>query len=351
MDRPRRTVRQPIKPPQTVAPEPIARPTKRRLPTPDPADYLKTLLESSKSDLVSLDMNDIINANTWGMLSEDGRARLRSLLPPTVFSDYRETLGEDHPATKDTEPKAGSCSKGEDANATLTELNLSVFTDPHFLAAARTFQDHLYLGWFTDAHAEKVRQFQEGVMKGTMSAPWKDEIWERDNVALVAVEPDIEAVSSARAGGASQVKLFTLAKKGIIRVGDVIAYKRAFATSEVVEKDVIVQSVHPKTYALTVLTQPGAVKYLPSHLLTEPPEEPSAPTLSMTITSPSMLETGLLDTDGRMEKARRPNGNAWKSFTVWRWRGGGNWRAEDDRGGRENHGTLFYLRGSYYHEM
>ena len=36
------------------------------------------------------------------------------------------------------------------------------------------------------------------------------------------------------------MKLYTLVKKGIIRVGDVIAYKRAFATSEVVEKDIIV---------------------------------------------------------------------------------------------------------------
>jgi hypothetical protein len=166
--------------------------------------------------------------------------------------------------------------------------------------------------------------------------------------------------------------LYTLVKRGIIRIGDVIAYKRTFATSEVIEKDIIVsfhfmpcllfylqnpqvQSIHPKTYALTILTQPGPVKYLPPHLLTDPPEDPSAPTLSMTITSPSMLETGLLDTDGQMERARRPNGNAWKCFTVWRWRGGdtggGNWRAGDERGGRENHGTLFYLRGSYYHEM
>jgi len=191
-----------------------------------------------------------------------------------------------------------------------------------------------------------------------MAAPWKDEVWERDNPALEAIELDVApsaSLSVGRAGGASEVKLYTLAKKGIIRVGDVIAYKRTFATSEVVEKDVIVQSIHPKTYALTILTQPGPVKYLPPHLLADPPEEPDAPTLSMTITSPTMLETGLLDTDDRMERARRPNGNAWKCFTVWRWRrgdaGGGNWREGDERGGRENHGTLFYLRGSYYHEM
>ena len=40
--------------------------------------------------------------------------------------------------------------------------------------------------------------------------------------------------------GASQVKLQTLAKHGIIRVGDVIAYKRSFASSETIEKDTIV---------------------------------------------------------------------------------------------------------------
>lgn len=163
------------------------------------------------------------------MLSEDGRAKLRSLLPPTAFSNYRERLGEDHPAFEDMEPKAGFSSRGEGSNAMVVdpqpepelpqeiahaqpdpvpiahptpefELNLSVFTDPHFLAAARTFQDHLYLGWFTDAHVKKVRQFQEGVVSGEMAAPWKDVVWERDNVALVTVEPDVESVSSARAG-------------------------------------------------------------------------------------------------------------------------------------------------------
>jgi hypothetical protein len=70
----------------------------------------------------------------------------------------------------------------------------------------------------------------------------------------------------------------------------------------------------------------------------------------MTITSPTMLETGLLDLDGRIDKTHRPHGNAWKNFTVWRWRAEAEYNPYDARGGRENHGTLFYLRGSYYHE-
>lgn len=40
--------------------------------------------------------------------------------------------------------------------------------------------------------------------------------------------------------GAAQVKLSTLVKNGIIRVGDIIAYRRSFANSEPIEKDTIV---------------------------------------------------------------------------------------------------------------
>ncbi|KDR66165.1 hypothetical protein GALMADRAFT_259624 [Galerina marginata CBS 339.88] len=354
MDRPRRTVRQPVKAPQLVAPEPVPRVIKQK-PTPeiDPEKFIKTLLESSKSDLVSLDMHDIINSNTWSMLSEDARTHLKTLLPPTAFSGYQETLGSDHPALEDKmdvdeHPLAAS------SNA---EINPSVFNDSHFLAATRTFQDHLYLNWFSQTHVEKVKQFQEAIIKGTLAAPWKDEVWERDNPApapSTEVEPtssfSIACESNARAGGASEIKLYMLVKNKIIRVGDVITYRRSFATSEIIEKDAIIQSIHPRTYALTMLTQRGPEKDLPAHLLSEEPSEPSDSTLSMTITSPTMLETGLLDIDGRMEKSRRPNGNAWKCFSVWRWRAGAEYNPYDSRGGRENHGTLFYLRGSFYHE-
>ena len=113
-----------------------------------------------------------------------------------------------------------------------------------------------------------------------------------------------------------------------------------------------VQAIHPSTFDLTVLTQPGQEKDLPPHLLSHDPLEPSAPTRSMTIRSLSMLETGILDIDSRLKRSQRPNGNAWKCFNVWRWRagGGGDFAQQNSRGGRENHGTLFYIRGSYYHE-
>ena len=45
--------------------------------------------------------------------------------------------------------------------------------------------------------------------------------------------------------GARQVKLATLVKNGIIRVGDIIAYKRSFANFESIEKDTIVNFFLP----------------------------------------------------------------------------------------------------------
>ena len=94
-----------------------------------------------------------------------------------------------------------------------SELNLGIFFDPHFMAASRTFQDHLYLGWFSAAHREKVKSFQEGVRNGTLAAPWKDEVWNREHQSLeghlsTGEERDVEpktaftilCESSAKAG-------------------------------------------------------------------------------------------------------------------------------------------------------
>lgn len=137
-----------------------------------------------------------------------------------------------------------------------------------------------------------------------------------------------------------------------------------------------VQSVHPKTGAVTVLTIPGPSSFLPSQLL-DPALDPSLSTFSsdlasviakeslelrkMVITSPTMLETALLDLDGRLERSNRPISNAWKVVHVWRSTGGAqnlpvtyNDSADMDiqmtdsggeKGMRTSYGTLFYLRG------
>ncbi|PPR01543.1 hypothetical protein CVT24_001854 [Panaeolus cyanescens] len=376
MDRPRRSTRQPAKEPKVVANEGTSQPTKRKVSEPvDPEKQLKTLLQSSKSELASIEITEILNLNAWGLLSEESQTRLKELLPPTAFIGYQPSISSDHPSLQDQMAVDSTRAAAEPFEA---ELNPGFFADSHFLSAARTFQAHLSLNWFSDSHIARVAEFNSRIKDGTLAAPWKDEVWERSNPTSESTTIPQEAESSTsftlpdeantRVGGAADIKLTMLAKNGIVRVGDVIAYRRSFPTGEVVEKDTLVSfltskrnkeiqyaqvlSIQPRTNALSMVTQPGSTKDLPSQLLAQEGEDPGEGSRIMIVTSPTMLETGLLDLDGRTDKARRTNNNSvWKSFTLWRWRTGGVYNPYDSRGGRENHGTLFYLRGSYYHDQ
>ena len=151
------------------------------------------------------------------------------------------------------------------------ELNPSFFTDPHFLAAAHTFQDHLCSGWMSDEHLERVASVQRGIRDGTIHAPWKDAVWEQDHESAGAILRTssrggvAQGESSARAGSvpfflflsckarfdpsmhrdAAELKLVDLVKHHILRVGDIIAYKRHFSNLNlIVEKDAIVGVQH-----------------------------------------------------------------------------------------------------------
>ncbi|KAK7045941.1 hypothetical protein VNI00_006936 [Paramarasmius palmivorus] len=339
-------------------------------PVNDGEYELEDLLQFSKSVLTTMDISDLVNATTWEMLTPEARERLAKLLPPTAFKGYQAVISDGHPAkpflrdsdAMDVDPSSSQVPSPFSPD----NLDISVFTDPHFLAAAHTFQDHIYSGWLTNVHKDKVKKFEDGVRDGSLAAPWKDEEWERsnpgpsmedmdgtagaDNAPTNGAPTGGVAESSARAGEAAEIRLYELARNSVVRVGDVLAYRRHFSMLDlVVEKDVIVQSINKSSRSITILLESGTAQYLPAHLLLPDPPEPAALTQSVDITSPSMLEAGVLDLDGRVERSKRPNGNAWKCFTVHRWREGVEAMDIDSpRGGRDSHGTLFYLRSSFY---
>jgi hypothetical protein len=145
---------------------------------------------------------DIINAQTWQMLSGDSQTHLKTLLPPTAFTNYFESLGTDHPSIEKGMMNVDELPADTDQKSD-AELNLGIFSDPHFLAASRTFQDHLYFGWFSAAHREKVKDFQETVRNGTLAAPWKDEVWNREHHHTLVEEqlsPDSEKRNDVEPG-------------------------------------------------------------------------------------------------------------------------------------------------------
>ncbi|KAG6867427.1 hypothetical protein C0993_002889 [Termitomyces sp. T159_Od127] len=351
MDRPRRAVRPPARLIDTLCSSPPTTRPKRKTTQDAPTDsaaQLHTLLTSPESAPTTMDLSDIINAESWNMLSADSQNTL-ALLPPTAFVGFTASIDTDHPSVVDNEAMAvDSVLPANDV------VDTSVFTDSHFLAAARTLQDHIYSGWMSDSHVQKVAKYEKGLCNGTLTAPWKDELWERNNGGprLFTMPTNNGAVSSERAGQAAQIKLVTLAQEGVLQVGDIIVLRRNFsALDTIVEKDAIIQSIHPKTHALTVLFEPGTSTHLPAPLVSPHPSLPTGLTQEAVITSPTQLETALLENDGRVERAKRPNGNAWKSMTLWRWRGTAPLEdVGDGRWERENHGSLFYLRGTYYHE-
>jgi hypothetical protein len=55
------------------------------------------------------------------------------------------------------------------------------FTDPHFLSAAHTFQDHLFSSYLTPTSSATLRTWLDGVHSGAIHAPWKDEVWEQEH--------------------------------------------------------------------------------------------------------------------------------------------------------------------------
>lgn len=126
------------------------------------------------------------------MLSEDSQVHLAQLIPPTAFLDFEPSLDASHPSgLKQREHPSSLC---------LPEtLNDTVFTDSHFLAAAHTFQDHIFSGWMQESHASKMKQFQDGVRDGTLSAPWKDDVWEEENATDLeeASEPQVNPTDRA----------------------------------------------------------------------------------------------------------------------------------------------------------
>lgn len=114
-------------------------------------------------------------------------------------------------------------------------------------------------------------------------------------------------------------------------------------------------SYHPNSQSFEILLSPGTIQHLPQSVVLSPdPANDELPgdqyLLTMTVTTAASLDTGILDVDARVDKAHRPNGNAWKTLSVWKRRPDGEFGMSIERGGRESVGTLFYLRDCYYHD-
>ncbi|KAG6808125.1 hypothetical protein H0H92_005315, partial [Tricholoma furcatifolium] len=174
MDTPRRSTR--LLDPNSSPPPRLKRKFKPEAKFSPQPERPQLLLTNPDSDLTKMDISDVINAETWNTLSVESQTMLKALLPPTAFLGFQPVVGANHPSFL-----AGCSSTTRGVPRVNEEIDTAVFTDRHFLAAARVLQDHIQLGWLTDAHSQKIKEYEEGIRNGTLVEPWKDEIWEREN--------------------------------------------------------------------------------------------------------------------------------------------------------------------------
>lgn len=214
--------------------------------------------------------------------------------------------------------------------------------------AARAWQDHLYSGFFSATREDARARCAEALRRGDVRAEWKDEAWAREHPPR------------ARTGmHAAELDLCALARAGLVREGDVLAYSRHFPeVGLTVEKDMLVHRVDARTQELTVLLQPGSTAALPQDLLVFAPRPPAPPTLTIDgVLSAADLEDALLDVDGRVPRTERSSAHALsrgaaaaKALVVFRWRDEVQHDLEMQmamaRGARERCGTVWYLRRS-----
>lgn len=305
-------------------------------------------MTNPKSKLTRMDLSEeMFTFDTWLSLSPESREELAKLLPPTAFSTFIPRIDPAHPSVAGSDPM--------DIDSLSEQLQEAFdpmfFSDSHFLAALRTFQDHLHSGWLTEDHRTKTNKYCAGIEDGTLHAAWKDEAWSQSQVE--------EDVATSRSGSISQrsMRLTDLVEAGFLGVGDILVYRRSFSLVNVtVEKDIMIARCGGSSKSIVALVPSGTTKYLPQALASSPiPTEDLLPDdhslLQMTITSPASLESGILDTDNRVDKLQRPNGNAWKYLSVWRLLqdGGTNGLATPERGGRQDTGMLHYIRSCAYY--
>lgn len=224
--RPRRATRSAARtetssPSKKVIPTTILQPgTSSSKPKITPDLNIQYLLHNPKSALTRLDlsvraaavaqrsiisddlcMQKVLNYDTWLLLDEEDRAELATLLPPTAFVGYGSGRPDStHPS------QAGQSSTAQDAGlasdtAAAQQIDPAVFKDSHFIAASKTFQDHLYSGWRTEAHASKIEKYTAGVRDGSLAAPWKDVVWEREHAPSPAAKPASTAQRTVSAWG------------------------------------------------------------------------------------------------------------------------------------------------------
>ncbi|CAM0137813.1 hypothetical protein VKS41_001027 [Umbelopsis sp. WA50703] len=246
---------------------------------------LDYLLRNPSSELASIDLKTIICAASFQSLSAQDKSDLLDYLPYFVKIFVRRALS----------PSDAIIARAEPIRPTSDQETLQLKLDPNWeempdkalwnnqdlLTAIKQWQKMLKQGQFLkhrdtepDEHDDKDLAFD---------AYW-GELGEREKMHNVA-------------GDSKNITLKDMCRLELIKVNDILIYKRNFSASKVVV-DLSMQVVKA-TGSSGLSIELGGQVY-------EDFETPTA------------LETKILDYHGRVTKEKRPNGNAFKSIRLIR---------------------------------
>ncbi|KAG4305003.1 hypothetical protein PORY_001678 [Pneumocystis oryctolagi] len=196
------------------------------------------------------------------------------------------------------------------------------------------FENNLFLQDFIREFQDNFNgRYDERIAKNTLESRryrsdnridgYRDGQYEHSNQKQQKVSAEL------RAGEATTLKLPQMAEMGLFELGDIWKYSRTLGFKQrgkgrdkiEIRKDLQLTGIDESTHSLTFLCPSSTNIYFME----------GDPGISISnITTPTMLETQILDIDGRTAHSERPNGNAWKSIRVQR-------RGQDM-------GTLFEVR-------
>ncbi|CAG8566420.1 2293_t:CDS:2 [Acaulospora morrowiae] len=269
-------------------------------------DYLHKLLTDPKSELGYKVIKHIINYNVYSNFTNEQKARLLNLLPRSELVPIASDAGEPIDTPRIERERQSMGLKLYEAGITdvITETDplkvvprFDFWLSDAFKDARWWFQLSIRYGYFTkigvDTQWTNLEKF-----KTEIPDVWKNDAYEQDwGIGLWG-----KMGNKQIAGDSAQITLPDLAKALIIKPNDTLKYKRQFKNIGVtVSMDVKVISINESNGHLQI----KLIKGKQSKTLDD-------------IHNPTRLENELLDFDGQVPKKSRPNGNAFKNFSIQR---------------------------------
>ncbi|CAB4487177.1 hypothetical protein RhiirA1_436033 [Rhizophagus irregularis] len=269
-------------------------------------DYLQKLFSDPKSMVAKKQLKSLFNFQVYNKFSDEQKSRLLKLIPNCELVPIASDNGEpiDTPRIEREYTAAGKELYMPGVSEPVKELDpnkvcprFDFWLSDSFKDARWWFQTSVRYGYNTsygvDTQWDNLENFKTKVPKNWKSDDYEQEwglgLWGKLGKKQVA-------------GDSAKISLPEMAKAQIIRLNDTLKYKRQF-----------------KNIGITVLMDLKVVGINKSngHLKLELFKGEQSKTIDG-INNPTRLENEVLDFDGRVAKSSRPNGNAFKNFSIAR---------------------------------